>query len=389
MSQDTSGSAPVERPDPTATGAASPGRTLRRQPWRLLGAFLALSIAISVIGWWTHATGADHLRRKEYQQLKAMADFKAMQIDNWLAERRREAVTLAALPGFLADVERWQGSGDPAAGRRLARNLEAIRHNGNYRSIALLDHRGVPRLVLGAAPRGEAEAPTAPMERIAHLAEPQFIDLQRDGRSISLGHLLPLRAEGSGKALCYVRLTLDPREELYPLMQSWPTSSPSAETLVVRRDGDEVLFLNERRHRPGSALDFRLPLSRSDLPAAAAFNQGDGFFSGIDYRGVPVLAYLRPLAGTPWRLVVKVDEAELFSHVTWITRISIGAGLIAVGLNGLLFWSLWRKQSLRAKPKLWKRSLPMLPCSPRPPPGSEMSCWPTGAAAGSETPGPG
>ena len=55
----------------------------------------------------------------------------------------------------------------------------------------------------------------------------------------------------------------DPEDFLYPLVQSWPTPSQSAETLLMRKDGDDVLFLNTLRHRPDPALTLRIPLSRS------------------------------------------------------------------------------------------------------------------------------
>ena len=39
-------------------------------------------------------------------------------------------------------------------------------------------------------------------------------------------------------------LGVDADEFLFPLIQSWPTPSRSAESLLIRRDGDDVLFLN-------------------------------------------------------------------------------------------------------------------------------------------------
>ena len=43
----------------------------------------------------------------------------------------------------------------------------------------------------------------------------------------------------------FLVLRIDPGKVLYPLLQSWPTVSKSAETLIVRKEGDEIVYLNE------------------------------------------------------------------------------------------------------------------------------------------------
>ena len=48
--------------------------------------------------------------------------------------------------------------------------------------------------------------------------------------------------------LGFLVLRIDPGKVLYPLLQSWPTASKSAESLIVRKEGDEIVYLNELRH---------------------------------------------------------------------------------------------------------------------------------------------
>ena len=93
--------------------------------------------------------------------------------------------------------------------------------------------------------------------------------------------------------------------------------SRSAETLLVRRDGDDVLFLNKLRHRPDPALTLRIPLSQSDLPAARAALGKTGAFEGRDNRGVKVLAEILPVPGSPWFMVAKVDADEILAEARY------------------------------------------------------------------------
>jgi len=72
---------------------------------------------------------------------------------------------------------------------------------------------------------------------------------------------------------------------LFPLVQAWPTGSPTAETMLVRREGDQVLFLNELRHLHGTAMNLRhTVLVPGTLTAAMAARPRNGqrayFFPG-------------------------------------------------------------------------------------------------------------
>ena len=126
---------------------------------------------------------------------------------------------------------------------------------------------------------------------------------------------------------------IDPNQFLYPLIQTWPTPSPSAETLLVRREGDEVVYLNELRHRKNTALNLRLPLSQADLPAASAVNGREGALDGADYRGVRVLAASLRVPGTPWYLIAKVDAAEVYDPLRResVLLVLVAGALIACG----------------------------------------------------------
>ena len=104
---------------------------------------------------------------------------------------------------------------------------------------------------------------------------------------------------------------------LYPLIKSWPTPSRTAETLLVRKEGEQALFLNDLRHRPHSALSFERPLALNDLPATQAVLGKQGIFRGEDYRGVEVLADLRSIPQSPWFMVAKVDASEILAEARY------------------------------------------------------------------------
>ena len=73
----------------------------------------------------------------------------------------------------------------------------------------------------------------------------------------------------------------------------------------------------------------------------------EGVVEGVDYRGVPVLAALRHITDSPWYMIAKVDQEEIYAPLrfqAWIAAIGIFLFILSAG--GIIgFW--WRHQ--RAK----------------------------------------
>ena len=72
----------------------------------------------------------------------------------------------------------------------------------------------------------------------------------------------------------------------------------------------------------------------------------EGIVEGRDYRGVPVIAVLRSVPGSPWFLVARIDRAEVFAPLAERLRLTIL--LIAVMLlgAGAGLALVWRRQQV-------------------------------------------
>ena len=70
----------------------------------------------------------------------------------------------------------------------------------------------------------------------------------------------------------------------------------------------------------------------------------EGAFEGLDYRGVPVLAALRSIPGTPWALVSKVDQSEVYGPIRRKVWMLEGALLGLVVLAALSLGLFVRQQ---------------------------------------------
>jgi len=106
------------------------------------------------------------------------------------------------------------------------------------------------------------------------------------------------------------------------------------QTALVRREGNSVGYLvpPDRDIEP---LSLSLPAdNQTGLAAAQALAVGNGFFQGLNHQGEDVLAASRPVAGTPWTLLVMVPEslalAPLKQRLTGLTLAFTGFGLLMI-----------------------------------------------------------
>ena len=331
------------------TGTSSSGSEIS------FGAFLMifglLAVGVSTIGYLSYRNYEDRYREGIESQLLAVWQLKADELVDWRAERLGDAQVLYQNSAFSALVQRvLEQPEDEYTRRQLTAWLAKYPEAYAYQRVFLLDAEGIERL---AAPeKGEPVEPHLVEGAAAAMrsGEITFLDFHRDERSgrVHLSFLVPvLDAQDRNRPIGTLILDVDPETYLYPFLKQWPTPSESAETILVRREGEEVVFLNELRFRRGTALNLRFPLSQADLPAAAAARGETGFMEGVDYRGVPAIAYIGSVPGSPWALVARMDTAEINAPMRARLRETIG--IIALMLFGALtgIGLVWRQQRLR------------------------------------------
>ena len=139
-------------------------------------------------------------------------------------------------------------------------------------------------------------------------------------------------------------LRIDPHQFLYPLIESWPTPSRFAETVLVRQEGNEVVILNELRNRKSNALTIRLSLQDSKLLAAMAAKGKEGPVEGVDYRGVPVVGVVGRIPDSPWYCVAKIDAAEIYAPLRQLNRMVVFLIIVLITGAWVSLASIWTNQ---------------------------------------------
>jgi PAS domain S-box-containing protein len=303
----------------------------------LAAAALALLAAGS---WLIRLDRADHRRSLE-AGLTAIADLKARQIAEWRSERVADASVLMARQSLVAAVEELLASEDGETRERISADLRPVQEQYHYANILVLDRQGLVHLGLGPELPHLPTGLDSSLEAGEQTRRPVWTPLYRTSpeEAPHLAVLAPLTNESDDRFVGALLLVVDASQFLYPLIQSWPTPSESAETLLVRRDGDDVLFLNELRYEHETALRLRIPAARPDLPAGQGIAGGEGIVYGRDYRGVEVVAAIHHVPRSPWVMVAKIDRTEALAslriHSVLLVLLVLGAVALVV-VAGLL-----------------------------------------------------
>jgi len=221
------------------------------RPWLIALSVLA-ALFICVVGVWFYVTQRQVLREDAEANLAAIAELKVRQITAWRADQLGFSAESISNPFTRAALLQWLADPQAVGREAIVALFQGWREHHNFYDVVLIDAAGQSRLSL----RDDADVfgHDAAGALVVAFRErrPVLTDLHRGPGALPphLDVFAPLFAR-DGRPAGALLLRSDARQFLYPLIQSWPVPSQSAETLLVRREGDRVLFLH--RIVPGAA----------------------------------------------------------------------------------------------------------------------------------------
>jgi len=314
-------------------------------PLALIALFVLLATGIMVTAYFYYQNYEKSYRTEVEHTLSSIAELKVDEIVQWRKERLADALVLHKNSAFAELARRViENPADTGAGKRMRNWLSKIHEAYQYKNLILMSASGQVR---------QSAVPESPqvcdeirklIPEIRQSRKVIFLDFHREvsDRSISLSVLAPI--EDEGRFLGTVALVIDPNIYLYPRISRWPTPSKTAETLLVRREGNEVVFLNELKFQKGTALKLRFPLLQNDLPASHAARGEQGIIKGKDYRGESVVAALRSVPDSPWFMVARMDRDEIYAPIRRQLLLMIFmAGVFIFGAAAVI-WIFWQRQ---------------------------------------------
>jgi len=326
-----------------------PNRQKPPTPWPVLALFLVITICSIIAGIFYYNYQKKNLLTEKQQELSAISYLKIRQITQWRLERINDGKFLGENILLVREFSEFLKNPTSLTLRKnIIQSLKSLTENFDYKNALLIEKGGNVRLAYPEEDTLIGDNLKQLLPGIIKHRENVLTDLHKVNR-ISFVHLdlvVPLidHTMNDTLVLGLLALRVDPRQVLYPLIESWPTPSKSAETLLLRREGNEIVYLNELRHLKNSELILKKPVSSMKLPAALAVQGITGTIDGVDYRNVPVVAAMNKIPATQWYMVAKMDREEILSALTNQMKMIVIMLILVILTSGSILALIIRNQ---------------------------------------------
>jgi len=321
-------------------------------PWPLIVLFFVILVSAILTGLLFYRSQKEHLLSTSIQELSAISDLRVRQIVQWRNERIADGTYLSQNVTLVRQFSKlMKNVNDRKLKENLRSDLKALVENYDYRNALLIDRECNARLFYPDTDTLIGDYLMARIPDVIHKGEVVLTDLHLTGKVsfVHLDLLVPVKNyENKGTPVIgLIVLRIDPYKVLYPLVQSWPATSKTSETLLFRAEGDEIVYLNELRHIKNTEPFVRRSVTQEKLAASMALQGIRESTDAIDYRGVPVIASMKKVPDSPWYMVAKVDREEILNSLNEKVGLISLVVILFILATGSFLGILWRNQRVR------------------------------------------
>ena len=301
---------------------------------RLLWAFLVMALVpLGIVTYLTYTISEQSLRQEVTNNLRAIADSKANQIETYARERQRNVTALARMPGIVNSFEPLDraffehGIGAPeytAIENELRPFLSDYLEQSGYADVFLISPSGDAIFSvrqgedLGSnfytGPNKDTELARV-FDRAKTLLVTEVSNFEYYAATNAPAAFIAAPVLQGGVVVGVVVLQMS-NAEVYKVVNDYTGLGNTGETVVGSRVDNDVVFVTPLRHDPYAAFRRRIPLgSALELSLQQAAQGGQGRGLDLDYRGKQVMAAWQYLPSLRWAMMVKIDTAEAFAPI--------------------------------------------------------------------------
>ena len=316
---------------------------------RIVIYFILLIIVPSIfIGYMAYKSEKAALEERIKGQLTSIADVLKNRVTSWLKESTSEAVFIAGDERVVKNLGVFETASGPSVYKdtvrykEVAAVLDSIKKNHNYLDIFILDTKGRVLVTTVEQELGDDRSGEKYFSGglKAGMGGDYFQDVYFDThyKKVAMALAVPVSVpeRSTGKVAGVAVLILGMEESLYPIVEDIPGMGSTAETLIGRREGGEVVYISRLKKKQAAPLMLRFPVGSAPQPILYATAGREGIFVASDYQDVRVLAACRYIPETGWGLVVKEDYDAAFMPVKMLgMRV-----LITMGFEFLMIFML-------------------------------------------------
>jgi two-component system, cell cycle sensor histidine kinase and response regulator CckA len=284
-----------------------------------IATIILLAVLLPAGSFWYYHTRLEYTINEVNANLEAIAQLKINQINDWRKVRLSEATVIMGNQGFSALAARCPSGLSKFEVDQFDEGFKYAQQSYHYSDVLIATPDGQVCLQLNKSSGIPHETLRKNLNEAFSTQKALLKDLYiPPGKTKPvLDMISPFFIQKGKSSVPNGAMVFQYEADLflYPALAKWPVPSRSAETLLIRRDGDSALYLNELRFQQGAALNLRIPIDRKDVTAVKAVLGDRGPVRGKDYRGTRVLAVIKAVPDTDWLMIAKIDEDEAFASL--------------------------------------------------------------------------
>lgn len=195
--------------------------------------------------------------------------------------------------------------------KHAAEHLSAIAKQHNYSNIVVFNRESEP--VWSLAPYSQAIdsaiQKTLSTRKIQALGF-QVTDNEKQGLAVNFSSPV---FDNDGQIAGVVLFSIDSHSSFLPAFLNWPGAGQTGELILIEKQVDSLRFLFSSNQQVSSGFPQNQSLNAKTHLAVKGLTKNNQLLYGNDYRGNNALAVVEQVPNTNWYVMVKIDEAEVFS----------------------------------------------------------------------------
>lgn len=293
--------------------------TFRRTLWKKMMVlfFLILVLLSGAVSYWNYRTAKADLKQKICTELTAIVIAKKEFITHLIKLRQEQVLIIARsyiYSTFLEQIK--QKNTDPVRLKAEMSNALKYQIKGSeiISEIFITDMQGI---ILASSHeddlgRDESNSDVFINGRKGLYLKDFYFDPEVKQKEPQYAIAAPI-VDGTTDKFQGVVVVRIQSSVFTKIFKDYTGLGETGETLLVKKFGDEVVFLNNLRHDPYAALKRKVSVdSQESVPCIRSASGQEGIIEAKDYRGVEVLAAYCYVPAGGWGLVSKIDVREAF-----------------------------------------------------------------------------